>query len=105
MTVLLVRTRGPSRPRRTSGPGIDPTIPVETRDGPFDRSRAHLDHRADATRARRLLGTEIRYIDHPSFDDPGAHEAILAPLRGPSSIGPDTRHKPSSLLDSHRAHG
>ena len=26
-------------------------------------------------------------------------------LRGPSSIGPGTSHKPSSLLDSHRADG
>ena len=25
--------------------------------------------------------------------------------RGPSRIGPDTRHQPSSLLDSHQADG
>jgi RNA polymerase primary sigma factor len=40
----------------------------------------HLDHSADAIRARRLLGTELRYIAHPSFDDPEAHDAIRAPM-------------------------
>jgi RNA polymerase primary sigma factor len=79
MTALLVRTRGPSRPWRTSGP----SIPVEARDGTFDRSRAHHDNPADAIRARRLLDAEIQYIDHPSFDDPSARDAILAPTPGP----------------------
>jgi RNA polymerase primary sigma factor len=31
-------------------------------------------------RARRVLGTRLRYVDHPSFDDPIARNAILAPL-------------------------
>jgi RNA polymerase primary sigma factor len=31
-------------------------------------------------RARRILGTRLKYIDHPSFDDPAAQHAILAPL-------------------------
>jgi RNA polymerase primary sigma factor len=31
-------------------------------------------------RARHILDTEIRYIAHPSFDDPGARDAILAPM-------------------------
>jgi RNA polymerase primary sigma factor len=31
-------------------------------------------------RARRILGTKLTYIDHPSFDDPTARDAILAPL-------------------------
>jgi RNA polymerase primary sigma factor len=83
MSVLLVRTRGPSRPRRTPGPSPGPSIPVETGDGTFDRSRAHHDHPADAIRALRLLGTELAYIDHPSFDDPGARDAILAPMPAP----------------------
>jgi RNA polymerase primary sigma factor len=83
MTVLLVRTRGPSRPWRTSGPSPGPSIPVETGDGTFGRSRSHHDNPADAIRARRLLGTELRYIAHPSFDDPGARDAILAPMPAP----------------------
>ena len=35
-------------------------------------------------RARRILGMELIYIAHPSFDDPGAHDAILAPLPAPA---------------------
>jgi RNA polymerase primary sigma factor len=31
-------------------------------------------------RARRIVGTRVTYIDHPSFDDPTARDAILAPL-------------------------
>jgi RNA polymerase primary sigma factor len=58
-------------------------MPAETRDGTFDRSRAHHDHPDDATRARRILGTQLRYIAHPSFDDPGARDAILAPMPAP----------------------
>jgi RNA polymerase primary sigma factor len=70
MTALLVRTRDPSRPWRTSGPSPGPTIPVEARGATSDR-------------ARRILGAEIRYIPHPSFDDPGARDAILAPMPAP----------------------
>jgi RNA polymerase primary sigma factor len=54
-----------------------------TRDGTSGPPRAHLDHPADATRARRILAAEIRYIDHPSFDDPAARDAILAPMPAP----------------------
>ena len=31
-------------------------------------------------RADRILGRALKYIDHPSFDDPTARDAILAPL-------------------------
>src|SRR4051794_27901138 len=85
MTVLLARTRGPSRPWRTSDPGSGPTIPLKISDAPFERSRAHQDSPAEAMRARRLLGTELRYIADPSFDDPGAHEAIVAPMPAPAA--------------------
>src|SRR5215468_2140702 len=30
-------------------------------------------------RARRILGTSLTYVDHPSFRDPTARDAILAP--------------------------
>jgi RNA polymerase primary sigma factor len=36
------------------------------------------------TRARRILGMELTYIAHPSFDDPGARDAILAPMPAPA---------------------
>jgi RNA polymerase primary sigma factor len=84
MTVLSVRTRGPSRPRRASRPGAGPNVPVETADETFDRSRADRDHAANTTRARRLLGAELRYIAHPSFDDPDARDEILAPMPEPA---------------------
>jgi len=31
-------------------------------------------------RARRIRGTKLRYINHASFDDPAARDAILGPL-------------------------
>jgi RNA polymerase primary sigma factor len=33
-----------------------------------------------ATRARRMVDTSLKYVDHPSFDDPTARDAMLAPL-------------------------
>jgi RNA polymerase primary sigma factor len=35
---------------------------------------------APAARARRILGTRLTYVDHPTFEDPTAREEILAPL-------------------------
>src|SRR4051812_17794455 len=35
---------------------------------------------APAERARRIQGTRLTYVDHPSFDDPTARDEILAPL-------------------------
>ena len=72
MTALPVRTRGPSRPWQTSRPSPGPTIPVEISDAPSDR-------------VRRLFGIELEYIAHPSFDDPGAHDTILAPMPAPAT--------------------
>jgi RNA polymerase primary sigma factor len=95
MSALLVRTRDSSRPWRTSGLSPGPSRPAETRDGTFDRSRAHHVNLADAIRARRILGTEIRYIDQPSFDDPGAYDAIVAPMPAP-----DVTQAPSRTDDS-----
>ena len=70
----------PGRPRGADR-GIAP--------GPAGRRRAVArteDLRAgvpEAARARRILGTELTYIAHPSFDDPGARDAILAPMPAP----------------------
>jgi RNA polymerase primary sigma factor len=86
MSAFLVRTRAPSGPRRASGPGPGLSIAIETRDETRDRSHAHHDGPADPSRARLLLGIEIRYIAHPGFDDPGAHDAILAPMPVPDIL-------------------
>ena len=49
-------------------------------------------------RARRILGIELTYIAHPSFDDPGACATILGPLPEPDG-GRATRrgNSPESL--------
>ena len=45
--------------------------------------------KAEIERARRLLATELTYIAHPSFDDPSARDAILAPAPGCETAGLD----------------
>jgi RNA polymerase primary sigma factor len=46
-------------------------------------------------RARRILGTELSYIAHPSFDDPSARDAILAPMPAPD-VAPAPRRAEAS---------
>ena len=43
--------------------------------------------------ARGVFGTRIEYVAHPSFDDPDARDAILAPMPGPSADGAARRHR------------
>ena len=52
------------------------------RSSPSQRRPIRLD---PVARSRDALGTKLRYVDHPSFKDPAAREAILAP----STAGPD----------------
>ena len=54
-------------------------------------------------RARRILGTELRYIDHPSFDDPGARNAILAPMPASDLAQAPRRTKSSAGLPPYLA--
>ncbi len=44
---------------------------------------------ADIDRARRLLAADLTYVPHPIFDDPSAHDAILAPSPASGTAGPD----------------
>jgi RNA polymerase primary sigma factor len=52
-------------------------------------------------RARRILGTSLTYVDHPSFRDPTARDAILTPLTDPGDdpsswpLPSAERHPPS----------
>jgi RNA polymerase primary sigma factor len=52
----------------------------------MSRCRAPSEYRAARVGAiaggRRTTGPRLKYIDHPSFDDPTAGDAILAPLTG-----------------------
>jgi RNA polymerase primary sigma factor len=41
-------------------------------------SKSVSSRKADIARARRLLAAKLSYVAHPSFDDPNAHDAILA---------------------------
>ena len=47
----------------------------------FD-SKSRRSRKAHIERARRLLAADLTYIAHPSFDDPSAGDAILAPAPG-----------------------
>jgi RNA polymerase primary sigma factor len=48
-------------------------------------------------RARRILGTALNYIAHPSFDDPSAHDAILAP--GPEAVDVQAPRRLRPVMD------
>jgi RNA polymerase primary sigma factor len=70
----------------------------------FDRSaqadrRQLAPHRpSGGSDARCVFGTRIEYVAHPSFDDPDARDAILAPMPGPSADGAERRHRlPASV--------
>jgi RNA polymerase primary sigma factor len=54
-------------------------------------------------RAHRILGTELTYIDHPSFDDPGARDAILAPMPAPDVAQAPRRTKAPAGLPPYLA--
>ncbi len=54
------------------------------------RAKVHRSTRkVDIERAGRLLAGDLTYIAHPSFDDPTAHDAILAPSPASEPAGPD----------------
>ena len=64
---------------------IDEGAPLRpTRSGQFPRLRnfepeSRRSGKGDIERARRILDKKLTYIAHPSFDDPSARDAILAP--------------------------
>jgi RNA polymerase primary sigma factor len=81
-------------------------------------SECWVARRGPIARARRILGRKLGYIDHPSFDDPTARDAILAPLtdsvdgqlsrrlqppRRPAPL-PDGRSGAASLSREQEAH-
>ena len=77
-------------------PGTDRAIGP----GPAGRRTAHAraeDLRVEVPKVRggrrrafrRLLDADLTYIAHPSFEDPSARDAILAPVPGHETPGPD----------------
>jgi RNA polymerase sigma factor (sigma-70 family) len=79
-------------------PTVSPTISEETKQAIFSsyrrgisvdilakrfgRNRTSMYRVINEVRARRLLDQPLEYIDHPSFDEPGAEAAILGPMPG-----------------------
>jgi RNA polymerase primary sigma factor len=46
------------------------------------RPKSRRSRKADIARAHRLLAADLTYVAHPSFDNPAARDAILAPASG-----------------------
>ena len=59
--------------------------------------------KSGTARARRIFAMELTYIAHPSFDDPGAHDAILAPMPAPDVAQAPRRTKASAGLPPYLA--
>ena len=53
---------------------------------PADRHRLDPGRPSDVPETRGPFGVRIEFVAHPSFDDPDARDAILAPMPGHSAI-------------------
>jgi RNA polymerase primary sigma factor len=91
----------------TAPPGAEADVPigrsgcrdaqVEILAAGFGDTRPGLYQAPSAKRARRILDVRLRFVPHPSFDDPAQHEQILeqmpepadgrAPLRPKAPVG------------------
>ena len=68
-------------------------IHVFDRSARADRRQLALHRPSGGSDARSVFGTRIEYVAHPSFDDPDARDAILAPMPGPSADRAARRHR------------
>jgi RNA polymerase primary sigma factor len=50
----------------------------------YNRTRSSIYRIINEMRARRILGTKLEFIDHPSFHDPACAAGILAPMPEPA---------------------
>ncbi len=62
--------------------------------GPSILSKSRGAGEAGSERIRRLLAADLAYVSHPSFEDPGARDAILAPVPGYETPWPDRAEAP-----------
>ncbi len=60
---------------------------------PADRHRLDPGRPSDVPETSGPLGVRIEFVAHPSFDDPDARDAILAPMPGRSDIAPAGRDR------------
>ncbi len=72
--------------------------PTIRQSSPWERQAAGV---GPGARAGRIRGAWIKYVDHPSFDDPTARTAILAPLAGPAGDEMTLRLRLASLPIGH----
>jgi RNA polymerase primary sigma factor len=78
---LEMPAAGSPRARQTAG---DPSPGLK-----IFKPRSRGSRKANIERACRLLAADLTYIAHPSFDDPTARDAILAPATGFEGPGRD----------------
>jgi RNA polymerase primary sigma factor len=69
----------------------------------FGRPLASIERVVNEGRARRILEQKLEYVDHSSFGDPGAAEAILAPVPRPAGKAASSRVKPPAGLPPYLA--
>ena len=60
---------------------------------PADRHRLDPGRPSDVPETRGPFGVRIEFVAHPSFDDPDARDAILAPMPGPRPSRPRAVHR------------
>jgi RNA polymerase primary sigma factor len=101
MTALLLEVPHSFRPPRIFGRGGNPSPSSEREQAKSERSRSRADTHANSIRARRILETEIEYVSHPSFNDPGARDEILSPLPEPTQGKGTRRSKPPAGMSSY----
>jgi RNA polymerase primary sigma factor len=65
------------------------------RSSPWERQASGV---GPGARARPIRGAWIKYVDHPSFEDPTVRDAILAPLAGAVDDPRSRRFQPDGWL-------
>src|SRR3954447_11557686 len=94
MTLLFAEAPLSLQPLRTFVPSHGPSPPAKLEETISHRSRSRVDLHVDSIRVRRILETEIEYVSHPSFGDPGAGDEILRPMPETAQAEGTRRAKP-----------
>jgi len=73
-------------------------VSVEVLARQFGRTRSSIYRVVNEMRARKLQAVRLELMPHPSFDDPGAHDAIIGPMPEPADgKGPRRSKAPKGL--------
>jgi RNA polymerase primary sigma factor len=97
----------------TAPPGAEAEIPIgrsgcrdarfEVLAAGFGDTRPGLHQAPSARRARRILDVRLRFVPHPSFDDPAQHEQILEQMPEPADGRAPLRSKATEGLPPYLA--